>query len=214
MIEPTVFIVDDDPAMRKSLRWLTESVGLKVETFGAAEEFKAAYEPSRPGCLVLDIRMPGISGLELQTQLSEQDIDIPIIIVTGHGEVQSAVRAMKTGAVGFIEKPFSDQDLLDAIHQALERDAQQRAAADDRREVEQRYGTLTPRERQVLELVVAGRANKQIAAELKISQKTVEVHRAHVMGKLRAQSVAELVRMSLLIRPEASASESRASGTG
>lgn len=206
MTAPTVFIVDDDPAMRKSLRWLTESVGLKVETFGTAEEFKAAYDPAEPGCLVLDIRMPGISGLDLQTQLAEQGVKIPVIIVTGHGEVQSAVRAMKTGAVGFIEKPFSDQDLLDAIHQALEQDATRREGEGSRREVEARYATLTPRERQVLELVVAGRANKQIAAELNISQKTVEVHRAHVMGKLRARSVAELVRMSLMIeRDEPSA---------
>jgi RNA polymerase sigma factor (sigma-70 family) len=196
---PTVFIVDDDPAMRQSLRWLTESVGLQVETFDTAEAFLDTYSPERPGCLVLDVRMPGMSGLDLQTTLVERNVSIPVIIVTGHGEVQSAVRAMKNGAVNFIEKPFSDQDLLDAVRHALDQDAQTRDSADARRQVADRFALLTPRERQVLLLVVNGRANKQIAAELEISQKTVEVHRSHVMQKLQAQSVAELVHMSMVI---------------
>jgi two-component system, LuxR family, response regulator FixJ len=196
---PTVYIVDDDPAMRQSLRWLTESVGLHVATFETAEAFLDNYRAELPGCLVLDVRMPGMSGLDLQTTLCDRHINLPIIIVTGHGEVQSAVRAMKAGAVNFIEKPFSDQDLLDAVRQALEQDAAQREAADSRRDIEERFAMLTPRERQVLLLVVNGRANKQIAAELNISQKTVEVHRSHVMQKLQAQSVAELVHMAMKI---------------
>jgi RNA polymerase sigma factor (sigma-70 family) len=197
MNPPTVFIVDDDPAMRKSLRWLTESVGLPVETFATAEEFLAGCDGTRPGCLVLDVRMPGMSGLDLQALLAQRRATMPVIIVTGHGEVQSAVRAMKAGAVAFIEKPFSDQELLDAIRQALEQDLVNRAAEEKYQGLLQRFEQLTPREREVMKLIVGGRANKQIAAELKISQKTVEVHRAHVMRKLRVRTVAELVRMAV-----------------
>lgn len=195
----TVYIVDDDPALRKSMRWLVESVGLRATTFATAEEFEAAYQPGAPGCLVLDIRMPGMSGLDLQSKLCEHGITIPIIMVTGHGEVPTAVRAVKSGAIAFIEKPFSDQDLLDAVRQALEQDEANRETNANRREVEARYAALTPREREVMQLIVTGHANKQIACQLSISQKTVEVHRAHVMKKLRAQSVAELVRMAMCL---------------
>jgi two-component system response regulator FixJ len=199
MTTPTVFIVDDDPSMRKSLRWLAESVGLRVETFGTAEEFLTAFDPQRPGCLVLDMRMPGMSGLDLQAELLKRGSTLPVVIVTGHGEVQSAVRAMKSGALAFIEKPFSDQELLDTVRHAIEVDADARTTALASREVEQRFQRLTPRERQVMHLIAAGRANKQIANELKISQKTVEVHRAHVMRKLEATSIAELVRIALAL---------------
>lgn len=200
--ESTVFVVDDDPAMRKSLRWLTESVGLAVETFATAEAFLRAYLPERPGCVVLDVRMPGMSGLDLQEQMNQRGYSIPIIIVTGHGEVQSAVRAMQSGAVNFIEKPFSDQELLDTIRSALDHDRDIRTRQAERETTRARHERLTPREREVLQLVIAGSANKQIAATLNISQKTVEVHRAHVMRKLEAQSVADLVRSVLLLDPE------------
>lgn len=201
METPTVFVVDDDPSMRKSLQWLTESVGLNVETFATAEEFLTTYNNARPGCLLLDMRMPGMSGLDLQSRLAEAEARLPVIIVTGHGEIQSAVRAMKLGAVAFIEKPFRDQELLDNVRQAIERDLQEREQEAARRDVEARHARLTPREREVLNLVVAGRANKQIASELGISQKTVEVHRSHVMRKLEAQSVAELVRLAMMLEP-------------
>lgn len=200
--QATVFVVDDDPAMRKSLRWLTESVGLAVETFATAEEFLDSYQPERPGCMVLDMRMPGMSGLDLQEKMQQKGYEIPVIIVTGHGEVQSAIRAMKSGAINFIEKPFSDQELLDTIRNAIERDRDSRARKSEREETRIRHERLTPREKEVLQLVIAGCANKQIAATLNISQKTVEVHRAHVMRKLEAQSVADLVRSTLLLDPE------------
>ncbi len=213
MSTPTVFIVDDDPAMRKSLRWLTESVGLRVETFASAEDFQKTYDPARPGCLVLDVRMPGTSGLDLQASLIERNIAIPVIIVTGHGEVQSAVRAMKAGAIGFVEKPFSDQELLDHVHEALAYDNQMRTEQVSRRDVEQRYARLTQREREVMALIAIGRANKQIAGELGISQKTVEVHRAHVMKKIEATSVAELVRTALALE-QANETTQRHAGNG
>ena len=199
MSTQTVFIVDDDPALRKSLRWLTESVGLRVETFATAEDFRAAYDPARSGCLVLDVRMPGMSGLDLQAYLVEQNIALPVLIVTGHAEVQSAVRAMKAGAVGFLEKPFGDQELLDHVQEALAIDQRERERKINLRDVRERYERLTPREREVMVLIARGRANKQIAAELDISQKTVEVHRAHVMKKLEAASIAGLVRMVLAL---------------
>lgn len=202
MTEPTVFVVDDDPAMRKSLQWLTESVGLAVETFANAEVFLQSYTPDRAGCMVLDVRMPGMSGLDLQEQMQSLGCTLPVIIVTGHGEVQSAVRAMQSGAVHFIEKPFSDQELLDTIRTAIEQDRDTRQRRAERDEASARHERLTPREKEVLQLVIAGCANKQIAATLNISQKTVEVHRAHVMRKLEAQSVADLVRSSLLLDPE------------
>ena len=193
----TVFVVDDDPALRRSMRWLIESVGLRVQTFASAKMFLEMYDASVPGCVVLDVRMPGMSGLELQEQLRERQIDIPVIIVTGYGDVPMAVRAMKGGAVDFIEKPASDQVLLDHIHQAISRDAQNFRARIAAREIKKRSQTLTNRERQVMEMVVAGLSSKEIAAQLAISFKTVEAHRANIMKKMEATSVAHLIRMNL-----------------
>lgn len=197
--EPTVFIVDDDAAMRDSLRWLLESVGLSAETFGTAEEFLRAYAPQRPGCLVLDVRMPGMSGLSLQDTLVGRKVRLPIIIVTGYAEVPTAVRALKTGAVDFLQKPFSDDVLLERVRLAIELDREARAAQARRADADARYAQLTTREREVMALVVAGKPNKVIAAELNLSPKTVEVHRANVMKKMEADSVAELVRLAILL---------------
>jgi two-component system, LuxR family, response regulator FixJ len=194
---PVVFVVDDDPAMRDSLRWLIESTGLQVETFADAQTFLGRIRPDVPGCLVLDVRMPGLSGLDLQTELARRGIGLPTIVVTGHAEVPMAVRAVKAGAIDFIEKPFSDQLLLDRVRQGIEMDHREREGRARRGEVLRRMGLLTQREREVLDLVVAGRANKEIAATLHLSPKTVEVHRAHVMDKMQASSVAELVRLAL-----------------
>ncbi len=194
---PVVFVVDDDPAMRDSLRWLIESTGLNVETFGDAQTFLARIRPELPGCLVLDVRMPGMSGLDLQAELARRGIGLPTIVVTGHAEVPMAVRAVKAGAIDFIEKPFSDQLLLDRVRQGIEMDRLERDGRARRADVLRRMSLLTQREREVLDLVVAGRANKEIAATLRLSPKTVEVHRAHVMEKMQASSVAELVRLAL-----------------
>lgn len=196
----TVFVVDDEPAMRESLRWLIESVGLVVETYATARDFLAGYTPTRPGCLVLDVRMPGMSGLDLQEALAARKVKIPTIIITGYAEVPMAVRAMKAGAVDFIEKPFSDQLLLDRIQQAIQADLRARNAHAQVAAVGARLATLTPREREVMDLVVAGRANREIAAKLGLSSKTVEVHRAHVMDKMKVDSLAELVRVVLEAR--------------
>jgi FixJ family two-component response regulator len=196
----TVFVVDDDPAIRESLRWLIESVGLNVRVFSTAQEFLEGYDPSTPGCLVLDIRMPGMSGLDLQNELATREIQVPIIIITGHAEVPVAVRALKAGAMDFIEKPFSDQLLLDRILRAIEVDAQSRRVRSEQAEVAARLGQLTPRERQVMDLVIAGKANKVIASELGLSPKTVEVHRAHVMKKMQVASLADLVRLGMIER--------------
>jgi len=196
--EPTVFVVDDDRAMRDSLRWLLESVGLSVRTYPTAAAFLREYDPSHPGCLVLDIRMPGMSGLDLQAELLRRGAGLPTIVVTGHAEVPMAVRAVKAGAVDFIEKPFSDQLLLDRVRQALELDRQDREVRGRREEAVRRLETLTAREREVLGLVVAGKANKEIAVALGLSPKTVEVHRAHVMAKMAVDSLAELIRVAIL----------------
>jgi FixJ family two-component response regulator len=195
---PTVYVVDDDPAMRSSLRWLIESVGLAVCTCASAREFLATYRDAGPGCLVLDVRMPGMSGLDLQTELSRQHIEIPILIITGYAEVPLAVRAMKAGAFDFIEKPFSDQTLLDRIRAAVALDEVTRRRRSAREQVRARMRLLTQRERDVLERVISGKSNKVIAAELNLSMKTVEVHRAHVMEKLQATSLADLIRLVLL----------------
>jgi two-component system, LuxR family, response regulator FixJ len=197
MREATVFVVDDDAAVCDSLRFLIESVGLRVETFASAGAFLAAYEPGTPGCLVLDLRMPGMSGLELQEQMARRGLNLPVIIITAHGDVPAAVRAMRAGAIDFMSKPFSDQALLDRIHQALEKDAQARSERAARDAVAARIALLTPREREVMDLVVSGKANKEIAAVLDLSAKTVETHRARVMDKMQANSVADLVRMAL-----------------
>lgn len=200
--EPTVFIVDDEPAVRNSLAWLLESVGQTVETFPSAQAFLDAYDPLRPGCLILDVRMPGMSGLDLQEKLGAMDAKLPVIFITGHGDVPMAVRAMKHGAVDFIEKPFNNQELLDRVHLAIERDAWARARDARGNEIRTRMDSLTPREREVLEGVVGGKANKTMARELGVSVKTIEAHRAKLMEKMHASSVAELVGMVLSLREE------------
>jgi two-component system response regulator FixJ len=192
---PAVFIVDDDAAVRDALKFLLRSVGHPVEAFASALEFLDAYRDDRPGCLVLDIRMPGMSGLELQEKLVERRSILPIIFITGHGDVPMAVEAMQAGAMDFIQKPFRDQDLLDRINQALEKDAKNRAALGELNLIRERLASLTPREREVMDLVVHGKANKVIAGDLDLSQRTVEIHRARVMEKMQAASLAHLVRM-------------------
>jgi FixJ family two-component response regulator len=192
---PTVIVVDDDDAVRTSLRLLLKSVGLPVETHGSAHEFLAAFDADRPGCLVLDIRMPGMSGLELQAKLDEEHAIVPIVFITGHGDVPMAVEAMQHGAVDFIQKPFRDQDLIDRINQALDKDKANRDALRERDAILRRMAQLTPREREVLDLVTVGKANKVIAGDLDVSQRTVEIHRARVMEKMGASSLAHLVRM-------------------
>jgi RNA polymerase sigma factor (sigma-70 family) len=194
--EPTVFIVDDDAPLRESLRNLIRSVGLRVELFASAQEFLQSRQPDAPSCLVLDVRMPGLSGLDLQKQTSEAGLEIPIIFITGHGDVPMTVRAMKAGAVEFLTKPFRDQDLLDAIQQALERSRKAREQRAATKELRQRFASLTPREREVMERVVAGLLNKQIGAELGTSETTVKIHRHQVMEKMGAGSLPELVRMA------------------
>ncbi|HBH35933.1 MAG TPA: DNA-binding response regulator [Gammaproteobacteria bacterium] len=192
-----VFIVDDDEALRDSLRWLLESVGLRVETHDSANSFLQSYYPGQSGCLLLDVRMPGMSGLELQEQLESRDVRLPVVIITGHGDVSMAVRALKAGAMDFIEKPFDDELLLASIQSALSLDVEQRKSRATQAEILARLAQLTRREHQVMELVTTGKANKQIASELNVSAKTVEAHRAHVMEKMQANSLAELVRMSM-----------------
>ena len=193
--QTTVFVVDDDQAMRNSLKWLIESVGMQVETYASADDFIRNYYPGRAGCLLLDVRMPGMSGLELQEQFIHQQIKIPIIIITGHGDVPMAVRAMKAGAVDFIEKPFNDELLLESIRNALTLDQEQRVLQSERAEIAARLAQLTPREHEVMEMVTSGKANKEIAIALGVSAKTVEAHRARVMEKMEATSLAELVKM-------------------
>jgi FixJ family two-component response regulator len=191
-----VFVVDDDASTRESLTNLVRSVGLQVEVFASARDFLRSQRPDVPACLVLDVRLPGLSGLDLQKQMAEAERQIPIVFISGHGDIPMTVRAMKAGAVEFLTKPFRDQDLLDAIQQALERD---HTAREQRAEVEQlraRYRLLTPREREVMALVVTGLLNKQIAGELGTSEASVKVHRQHVMEKMQAGSLAALVRMA------------------
>jgi FixJ family two-component response regulator len=194
--EPTVFIVDDDDAVRHFLSGLIESVELRVEAFASARDFLEAYEPGRPGCLVLDVRMPGMSGLELQRELVEQAIDLPVIILTGHGNVQLAVHAMQAGAIDFVEKPFDNELLLDRIQRAVAENVRAGSERIKRIEITERMQLLTPREREVLDLVVAGQTNKGVARHLDISEKTVEIHRANVMRKMQAKSLADLVKMA------------------
>ena len=191
-----VFVVDDDPSLRESLKDLLQSVGLRVEAFASAQEFLRSKRPDAPSCLVLDVRLKGLSGLDLQKRLVEGDVDIPIIFITGHGDIPMAVQAMKAGAVEFLRKPFRDQDLLDAVQQALERDRKGREQRAEIAELRKRFDSLTPREREVMALVAAGLLNKQVAGELGTSEASVKVHRQHVMEKIGADSLAELVRVA------------------
>ncbi|MCK4792557.1 MAG: response regulator transcription factor [Desulfobacteraceae bacterium] len=193
--EPTVFIVDDDSAVLKGLRLLVKSLRMNVETYLSAQEFLDSYDPARPGCLVLDVRMPGISGLELQEKLRKRNISIPVIIMTGYGEVAVAVEAMKKGAMMFVEKPISDQVLLDQIQKAIAKDARIRQEQAAQKTITSRLALLTSREHQVMGLVIAGKLNKVIARELGVSQKTVEFHRSNIMKKMKVDSLAELVRL-------------------
>ncbi len=192
--EPCVLIIDDDESVREALLFLMKSVNLNAKAYDSASQFMAGYEADVPGCLISDIRMPGMSGLELQQVLKKRNSQMPIIFITGHGDIAMAVEAIKQGAVDFLTKPFRDQDLLDSINAAMERDQQQRRKLDELEIVTKRLGTITARERQVLDRVVAGKANKVIAFELNLSHRTIEVHRSHVMEKMQVRSLAELVK--------------------
>jgi FixJ family two-component response regulator len=194
---PTVYIVDDDDAVRSALRLLLKSVGLAAATVPSAQEFLATYDPQQPGCLILDVRMPGMSGLELQQQLNMRGAIIPVIFITGHGDVPMAVEAMQQGAFDFLQKPFRDQDLIDRIQRALAKDQTGRTELRERARIKERMESLTAREREVLDLVTSGKPNKIMAADLGVSQRTVEIHRARVMEKMGASSLAQLVRMVL-----------------
>ncbi len=194
--DPIVFVVDDDPLIRDGLRSLIKSVGLHVETFGSSREFMQRKPPDAPGCLVLDVRLPGLSGLDLQRELNESNIRIPIIFMTGHGDIPMSVRAMKNGALEFLTKPIRGQDLLDAIQQAIAHDRAARRERAKMADLRTRFDLLTLREREVLDLIVAGLLNKQIAGELNIGEVTIKTHRAHIMQKTQAESLAHLVRMN------------------
>ena len=195
--QPIVMVVDDDSGVRNAMRSLLKSVGLASQLHGSAQDFLESYDPLQPGCLVLDIRMPGMSGLELQQELNMRGATIPVIFMTGHGDVPMAVEAMQHGAFDFLQKPFRDQDLLDRIQKAIVRDGKLRESLGEHARIRARLETLTEREREVLDLMIQGKQNKAVAQELGVSPRTIEIHRARVMEKMDVQSVAELVRMML-----------------
>jgi FixJ family two-component response regulator len=198
--DPIVFVIDDDPLIRDGIQSLIRSIGLRAETYASARDFMLRKCPDAPACLVLDVRMPGLSGLDLQRQLSDAKIDIPVIFITGHGDIPMTVRAMKDGAMEFLTKPVRGQDLLDAVQNAITRDRELRKNRAELTETRKRFASLTPRETEVLNLVVAGLLNKQIADELGTSELTVKTHRAHVMEKTKADSLAHLVRMAEMLK--------------
>ncbi len=200
MTKPTVFIVDDDEQVRNALSLLMESVGLNTESYASAQEYLEQFDVDKPGCLILDVRMPGISGLDLQARLAAERIHPTIIIITGHGDVPMAVRAVTAGAVDFIEKPFNNQSMLDTVHKAIEQDAIQRGESSRIQEIEAHYNELTPREKEVLQFVIEGKRNKIIAADMNISQSTVEAHRSRVMEKMAAETLSDLMRMALTLK--------------
>jgi len=199
-LEPTVFVVDDDAVVRNAVALLIRSVGMRAEICSSADEFLARYDSAQPGCLVLDIRLPGTSGLQLQEILAQRGIALPIIMLSGYGTIEMAVRAVKNGAFDFLEKPFRDQELLDRVQQAISHDLNTRAERARRNQVRELMSTLTPREREVLDRVVDGQSNKQIASGLGLSHKTIEYHRSKIMEKLQVDSIAELVRAALAAR--------------
>jgi two-component system response regulator FixJ len=196
---PVVHVVDDEAAVRDAVAMLLGSVGLGCAQYGSALQFLAEYKPGAPGCLLLDVRLPGLSGLELQDRLAKSGFTLPVIVMTGHGDIQMAVRAMRAGAIDFIEKPFHDQALLDRVHEAIERSARAQDDAGERAELIRRYERLTEREREVMAKVVIGRPNKLIADDLGVSIRTVESHRAHIMEKMQAQSLSHLVRIAVAV---------------
>ncbi|WP_035353671.1 response regulator transcription factor [Edaphobacter aggregans] len=203
-VVPTVFVIDDDHGMRQAIQDLVESVGLRAESFATGQEFLSTRRASGPSCLVLDVRLPQISGLDFQSQLAETGVQIPIIFITAHGDIPMSVRAMKSGAVEFLTKPFRDQDLLDAIQRALQRDNATREEQANVHELQERYRALTAREREVMTLVASGMLNRQIASEIGASEATVKIYRGQVMRKMQAGSLAELVRMADKLRLSAS----------
>jgi two-component system, LuxR family, response regulator FixJ len=200
--KPTIYIVDDDDGMRRALTVLMTTVGYHAVAFGRSSEFLANFDAAQPGCLVLDVRMPEMSGLEVQQQLNRSGAMVPVILITGHGDIPMAVQAMKDGAFDFLQKPFRDQELLDRINAALKQDAENRAIVERHADLKRRAESLTPREREVMTLVVDGRANKVIAIDLGLSERTVEIHRANVMDKMGARSIAHLVKMQLTLDGE------------
>ena len=199
-----VHVVDDDASMRGALEGLFDSVGLETQTYAAAREFLATSISDRPGCIVIDVRLPDMNGLDMQTQLTESGVRLPVVMMTGHGDIPMSVRAMKRGAVDFLPKPFHDQDMLDAVMAAIERDRQRRTVEGDVSQMQQRFGTLSPRELQVMLLVTAGKMNKQVAGDLGISEITAKIHRGAAMRKMGARTLADLVRMADVLKPKGS----------